>query len=70
MKLTIHSFTVQLIVSIIFGKEELEVSLWILDRSNFIFLVDEVSGCKLEIFEIFNDRYKYGICICTQAPQE
>lgn len=70
MKLTIHSFTLQLIVSIIFGEEELEVSLWILDRSNFVFLVDKVSGCRLDIFEILKDRYKYGICICTQAPPE
>lgn len=45
---TIHSFAMNLIVAIILGKEELEVSLWIFNRSDFIFLIDEVPENRLK----------------------
>jgi hypothetical protein len=42
--LTIHGLSLDTIVSIILGDEELEVGLWVFDAANLIFVVDEISG--------------------------
>jgi hypothetical protein len=41
--LTIHGLTLNTIVAIILGDEELEVSFGILDTADLIFVVDEVA---------------------------
>jgi hypothetical protein len=41
---TIHELSLDTIVSIILGDEELEVGLWVFDASDLIFVVDEISG--------------------------
>lgn len=43
MPLTVHSRTLQVIVALVPGEEELEVSFGILDAPNFIFIIDEVA---------------------------
>ena len=41
--LTVHGLSLDDIVAIIFGEEELEVGFWVLNASNFIFVSDEVA---------------------------
>lgn len=43
---TIHSLTLDGVVSIVFGQEELEVCLRVLDRADLVVVVDEVA-CKV-----------------------
>lgn len=42
-ELTIHSFSLDAVVTVILGEEELEISLGVLHVSDLILLVDEVS---------------------------
>lgn len=44
--LTIHSLTLNTVVTVILGDEELEVSLGILDTADLIFVIDEVAVNK------------------------
>lgn len=53
---TIHCFTLDAIVAIILGDEELEVVLWVLDAADLIFLVDEVSGRVSVVFVKLNSK--------------
>lgn len=41
--LTIHGLPLDAIVAIILGEEELEVLFWVLDVSNLIFAIDEIT---------------------------
>lgn len=43
---TVHGLTLHDIVSVISGKEVLEVALWIFDVSDLIFFVDEISSVR------------------------
>jgi hypothetical protein len=42
--LTIHGFSLDAVMAIIPGEEELEVCFWVLNASDLIFVVDEVAG--------------------------
>ena len=42
-RFTIHGFSLDAIVSVTLGEEELEVSLWVLDVADLIVLIDKVA---------------------------
>tara|TARA_R110002060_G_scaffold24857_8_gene33859 strand:+ start:87 stop:278 length:192 start_codon:yes stop_codon:yes gene_type:complete len=44
---TIHGLSLNAIEAVVLGEEELEVSLLVLNTSDFIFVVDEVARSKI-----------------------
>lgn len=42
-ELTIHGFTLDAVIAVILGEEELKVSFWVLDAADLVFIIDKVA---------------------------